>query len=88
MLLIKYYFFHSSGILRKTFFFGWTLISSVEAAGAAKMKNANNFLGCRLIFLIFWYVTTYLHAINTQLLPEMGPVTLIISLSTGIVCRK
>ncbi len=51
------------------------------------MKNANNFLGCWLIFLIFGYVTTYLHAINTQLFPEMGPITLIILHSTGTVSK-
>ncbi len=44
------------------------------------MKNANNFLGCQLIFLIFLYVSTYL-----QLFSEMGPVTLIILLCTGTV---
>ncbi len=52
------------------------------------MKNANNFLGCWLIFLIFWYVTTYLRAINTQLFPEMGPVTSIILLSTSTVRKQ
>ena len=38
------------------------------------MKIANNFLGCWLIFQIFSYVTTYIHAINTQLFPEMGAI--------------
>ncbi len=40
-----------------------------------------------LIFQIFWYVTTYIHGINTQLFPEMGPVTSLISQSTGTVGR-